>query len=212
MKPNISSDYRYVNADLAWSNAYLWPVLRRVVAGQHWGEKRAFEVGCGNGAIANLLSSLGFSVTAIDPSESGITVAQAAFPHLHLALGDAYEDLAGQYGRFPLVISLEVIEHWFYPRRFIRTFHDLIKPGGVGFLSTPYHGYTKNLALALAGKWDHHLSPLWDGGHIKFFSRSTLGALLREAGFQQIQFIRVGRIPPLAKSLVALVRKETAGT
>jgi 2-polyprenyl-6-hydroxyphenyl methylase/3-demethylubiquinone-9 3-methyltransferase len=65
----------------------------------------------------------------------------------------------------------------------------------------------KNLALAVAGKWDDHLTALWDGGHIKFFSERTLGLLLQEAGFKEISFIRVGRIPPLAKSLVAVVRK-----
>lgn len=74
-------------------------------------------------------------------------------------------------------------------------------------LSTPYHGYLKNLALALAGKWDDHLGPLWDGGHIKFFSKRTLRALLEEAGFQQIDLLRVGRVPALAKSLVAVVRR-----
>jgi len=48
---------------------------------------------------------------------------------------------------------------------------------------------------------------LWDGGHIKFFSAQTLRALLEEVGFRQIKFIRVGRIPSLAKSIIAVVRK-----
>lgn len=207
MEQNLSVDYCYGNADLTWSNHYLWPVLRCIVETRDWSDRRAFEIGCGNGAIANLLSTLGFAVTGIDPSESGIAVARKAYPHLHVAVGDAYDDLAGRYGTFPLVVSLEVIEHCFYPRRFARTFYDLIEPGGVGVLSTPYHGYLKNLALALANQWDDHLGPLWDGGHIKFFSARTLRALLEEVGFQRIEFIRVGRIPPLAKSLVAIARK-----
>jgi 2-polyprenyl-3-methyl-5-hydroxy-6-metoxy-1,4-benzoquinol methylase len=203
---NLSA-FEYSHAELTWSNHYLWPVLRRIVEARDWPERRAFEIGCGNAAIANLLSTLGFAVTGIDPSESGIAVARAAYPHLRVAVGDAYDDLAGQYGTFPLVVSLEVIEHCFYPRRFARTFHDLIERGGVGVLSTPYHGYLKNLVLALAGQWDAHLGPLWDGGHIKFFSVRTLQLLLEEVGFQQVDFIRVGRIPPLAKSLVAVVSK-----
>jgi hypothetical protein len=83
----------------------------------------------------------------------------------------------------------------------------LIVPGGVGLLSTPYHGYWKNLALAVAGKWDRHLTALWQGGHVKFFSVNTLGALLSEVGFKDIRFVHVGRIPPLAKSMIAIVRK-----
>ena len=74
-------------------------------------------------------------------------------------------------------------------------------------LSTPYHGYLKNLALAVVGKWDRHLTALWPGGHVKFFSIATLRTLLLEAGFNDIRFIRVGRLPPLAKSMIAVVRK-----
>jgi 2-polyprenyl-6-hydroxyphenyl methylase/3-demethylubiquinone-9 3-methyltransferase len=106
-----------------------------------------------------------------------------------------------------LVVSLEVIEHCFDPRRFARTFYNLIATGGVGILSTPYHGYLKNLALAVMGKWDDHLTVLWDGGHIKFFSIATLRTLLEETGFNNIRFVRVGRIQLLAKSMIAVVRK-----
>jgi 2-polyprenyl-6-hydroxyphenyl methylase/3-demethylubiquinone-9 3-methyltransferase len=74
-------------------------------------------------------------------------------------------------------------------------------------VSTPYHGYLKNLALALSGKLDKHFTALWDGGHIKFFSIATLGQLLREAGFKDLRFVRVGRIPPLAKSMLAIAKK-----
>jgi len=48
---------------------------------------------------------------------------------------------------------------------------------------------------------------LWEGGHVKFFSIGTLGSLLAEVGFNDIHFIRIGRIPPLAKSMIAIVRK-----
>ena len=61
--------------------------------------------------------------------------------------------------------------------------------------------------LAVTGKWDEHLTVLWDGGHIKFFSVKTLGALLRETGFRQVSFLRVGRVPPVARPMVAVVRK-----
>ncbi len=79
--------------------------------------------------------------------------------------------------------------------------------GGVAIISTPYHGYWKNLALAVTGKMDYHFTPLWTHGHIKFWSRDTLGRLLREAGFENISFRRVGRIHPLAKSMIAIAEK-----
>ena len=62
-------------------------------------------------------------------------------------------------------------------------------------------------SCACPRKLDDHLTVLWDGGHIKFFSVKTLGVLLTETGFRQISFLSVGRVPPLAKSMVAVVRK-----
>jgi hypothetical protein len=63
------------------------------------------------------------------------------------------------------------------------------------------------LALALAGRWDDHLSALWDGGHVKFFSIETLRNLMMEIGFKRVRFVRIGRIAPLAKSMIAIAYK-----
>jgi 2-polyprenyl-6-hydroxyphenyl methylase/3-demethylubiquinone-9 3-methyltransferase len=169
--------------------------------------KRAFEVGCGNGATANFLSENGFEVSGIDTSLSGIELAQQAYPHVTFEVDSVYNDLAVRFGTFPLVVSLEVIEHCFYPVKFAATIFNLLEPGGIGIISTPYHGYWKNMALALTGKMDSHFTALWDGGHIKFFSEKTLRTLLSETGFQKISFQRVGRISIFAKSMVAIVEK-----
>jgi hypothetical protein len=69
-------------------------------------------------------------------------------------------------------------------------------------ISTPYHGYLKNLAIALAGKFDSHATALWNGGHIKFWSRKTLTSLLEQNGFRVESFIGAGRLPYLWKSMI----------
>lgn len=51
------------------------------------------------------------------------------------------------------------------------------------------------------------LAALSDHGHIKFWPVRTLGTLLREAGFVDTHFDRVGRVPSLAKSMIAVARK-----
>jgi 2-polyprenyl-6-hydroxyphenyl methylase/3-demethylubiquinone-9 3-methyltransferase len=183
----------------------LWPVIKGEIARLDWPDKRAFDLGCGNGATCHMLSTLGFKVVGIDPSAAGINQATRAYPEIRAEIGSAYDDLASRYGTFPLVVSLEVIEHCIDPRAFTRTFLSLIAPNGLGILSTPYHGYLKNLALSLANKWDRHHRPLWDGGHIKFFSIATLNALLAQCGAEDVRFIRVGRIPALAKSMIAVI-------
>jgi 2-polyprenyl-6-hydroxyphenyl methylase/3-demethylubiquinone-9 3-methyltransferase len=206
MNDHMPDDYGYLDAEPTWASSYLWGPVKEIL-GRETGERRAIEIGCGNGAAANMLSELGYEVVGVDPSESGIGQARKAYPHLTFSARSAYDNLKGEFGTFPVVMSLEVIEHCFSPREFIKAFFDLLSDGGVGVLSTPYHGYLKNIALAIFGKFDSHFSPLWDGGHIKFFSVSSLRELLIEAGFSKIEILRIGRIPPLAKSMIAIVRK-----
>jgi 2-polyprenyl-6-hydroxyphenyl methylase/3-demethylubiquinone-9 3-methyltransferase len=205
------SGYRFGISTLGCAHGYLLPtVLReaRMLSGRLPSDhRRLFEVGCGNGSVADVLAKAGWDVTGVDPSTEGIALARKNHPNLKLSEGSAYDDLALQYGRFPLVVSLEVAEHVYFPRRFAATLFSLLQPGGTLLLSTPYHGYWKNLAMAVTGKLDSHFTALWDHGHIKFWSIRTMGELLREAGFVDLRFTRVGRIPALAKALIVIARR-----
>lgn len=204
------SGYRYTSSTLNHSHDYLLPaVLSNLKELGNSKDRRLFELGCGNGSVARVLTALGWDVTGVDPSAEGIAQARAADPMLKLATGSAYDDLAMLYGRFPVVLSLEVIEHVYAPRHYARTLFSLLEPGGTAILSTPYHAYWKNLALALSGRMDAHFTALWDHGHIKFWSVRTLGELLRESGFVDLRFERVGRVPALAKSMIAVMRKPS---
>jgi 2-polyprenyl-3-methyl-5-hydroxy-6-metoxy-1,4-benzoquinol methylase len=201
--------YAYRNADPTWPNHYIWPVLLRLLKEKPTSHNAVFEIGSGNGATANMLAQRGYRVVAIDPAVEGIDVARRNFPDARFHLGSAYDDLAGKYGTFPIVVSLEVIEHCFSPKAYLETMFKLIEPGGLGIISTPFHGYWKNLALSLANKWDSHLGPLWEGGHIKFFSEKTLAQALQSAGFTDMDFRRAGRFSLMAKSTVVAFRRPS---
>lgn len=211
MKQSDISGFRWDDAALTCAHDYLLPTVTREltklrsVHGATGG--RVFDLGCGNGSVANELANLGWDVTGVDPSTEGIARAKEQYPALNLHAGSAYDDLAALYGEFPVVTSLEVVEHVYDPRRYAATLFALVEPGGTAIVSTPYHGYWKNLALAITGRMDAHFTALWDHGHIKFWSIRTLTGLLREAGFTDLRFERVGRVPALAKSMIAIARK-----
>lgn len=196
-----ASGYHHSSANHSHTHGYLMPVVREMIS-QLPSPNGVFEVGCGNGATANELAHLGYQVVAVDPSVEGIRIAKENYPNCRFALGSAYDDLSKQYGTFDIVISLEVIEHVFYPRRFAETVAKLLSPNGTLIISTPYHGYLKNLALALTNKWESHVDPLWDCGHIKLWTRAKLIRLFEEVGLYEMSFHRVGRVPQLAKSMV----------
>lgn len=203
------TDYAYAGPGGNGSHAYLLPRVLRMLdsLGLAADGRRLFDLGCGNGAAAAALSAHGWQVVGVDPSTEGIRCARQAYPHLRLEEGSCYDDLAGRFGRFPVVTSLEVVEHVYDPRRLVACIRDLLEPDGWAIMSTPYHGYWKNLALALAGKLDAHFTALWDNGHIKFWSRRTLGQLLDEAGLDAVRFAHAGRVAPFAKSMIVLARR-----
>jgi len=208
--PSEGRRYEYRHARGNPSHSYLLPVLQQVmndVSRLHPNERRAIDVGCGNGFVSHFMACGGFQVVGVDPSDHGIEIARKHFPEVEFYQGTAYEDLQSVVGQFDLTVSLEVVEHLYSPKTFVETIFSLTKPGGVCVVSTPYHGYLKNLVLALAGRFDHHHQPLNEGGHIKFFSVPQLTALLEGAGFRVRQICRLGRFPALAKSTVVIAER-----
>ncbi len=199
----------YIHSKPALALNYILPAVVEVLHTNFEATDKTtvFDLGCGTGGAAAVLSDDGFEVAGVDPSKDGIAKANIAYPDLPLEIGSAYDDLADQYGSFDAVISLEVVEHVYDPKTFSTTMFDLVKPGGIAVVSTPYHGYWKNLALALTGRMDDHFMPLKDHGHIKFWSPDTLGALLLDTGFQSVEFQYVGRVSLLAKSMIAVAQK-----
>ncbi|HEV2912884.1 MAG TPA: class I SAM-dependent methyltransferase [Pyrinomonadaceae bacterium] len=206
MAPPDMGQLTYTSNTPAHTNAYLLPVVRRLLRSAP-PPARVFDLGCGNGTIAHEIATLGYEVTAIDPSVDGIRIATESFSDCRFAVGSAYDDLS-IYGSFDVLISLEVVEHLFYPGRYARTIADLLKPQGIAIISTPYHGYIKNLALSIFNKWEAHHDPLWEGGHIKFWTRPKLVRLFEEVGLYENSFHRVGRIPPLAMGMVVSFKKR----
>lgn len=196
-------EYRYSNAQAPHTQAYLWPVVLDLLKQTAPTAHRVLDAGCGNGSLAAQLKGRGLDVSAFDLSESGIRLAKEAHPAIDFRVASVYDDLRSLYAEpFDAIVSLEVVEHLFDPRTYARRLREVIKPGGTVILSTPYHGYLKNLALATSGAMDKHFTVLWDGGHIKFWSRKTLTMLLEEAGFRVVEFRGAGRMPYLWKSMV----------
>jgi len=168
-------------------------------------------MGCGNGSFISQFQNHGWKLFGTDFSPTGIEIARKNFPGIDFFLANSSAptgDLLERVGRVDVIVSTEVIEHLYDPRGFLRNAYTLLKSDGIVILTTPYHGYLKNLFLALTGKMDRHFTVLWDHGHIKFWSRRTLSQALTETGFVEIQFVGSGRLPYLWKSMVLRATKR----
>jgi SAM-dependent methyltransferase len=171
---------------------------------------RICDLGCGNGYLTNRFAELGYQITGVDASESGIKIASANFPDARFVCAQIDEELSQRLGpqSFDLVISSDVIEHLYSPGSLLAVAKSLLKPNGHVLIGTPYHGYLKNLVLSLSGKMDNHFSSLDDGGHIKFFSVKTLSQLMKAHGFVDLSFSFYGRLPGLWKNMICHGRIE----
>ena len=191
---------------------YLTPVIFDLVRSLNI--SRVLDLGSGNGKMCSLLADKCSLVVGVEYDRKGFEIASEAYPNIsffNLGVQDDPSLMLEKYPeRFDAVISTEVIEHLFLPRLLPKFASALLRPRGYLIVSTPYHGYFKNLALALFNKWDHHHTVLRDGGHIKFWSRATLEALLVEQGFEIVSFHGSGRLPLLWKSMVIVARRRNA--
>ena len=179
---------------------------------QQGGVKTICDLGCGNGYLASRLGARGYQVIGIDGSRPYIATARRLYASPSVRFEQALfgEELIASLGgeRFDLVISSDVIEHLYHPAELIRTAHAIVKPGGRLIVGTPYHGYLKNLAIAVLGKWDSHHAVHWDGGHVKFFSVPTLRAMVESCGFADTGFTYYGRFQWLAKNMICTARRQ----
>jgi 2-polyprenyl-3-methyl-5-hydroxy-6-metoxy-1,4-benzoquinol methylase len=195
-----------LNPEHSASQAFLWPIVRDLLPRRE--KACVLDIGCGPGNQARSLADFGYDVTGVDVSAEAVAEARRRVPEGRFLVADVYDLPWNELeGRFDVVLALEVIEHLYYPRRLLQAADRCLKPGGALILSTPYHGYAKNLATSILDRWDHHFNIREDGWHIKFFSPRTLRSLVDKGGFVDVRFRYGGRLPLFWKSMVCVAQK-----
>lgn len=175
---------------------------------------KILDAGCGTGHIMYELYKDGYrNIWGFDTSESGIRIAKNIFKEIqdryeiHNAYVKKLPNLFPQ-NEFDLILSSEVLEHMYSPQRYLENINTWLKKGGYLILSVPFHNYLKNLGIVLLNKFDKHFDPLWEEGHIKFFSKATLRSIIEKNGFKIIKFKGSGGFFYLWKAIVVLTQKQ----
>lgn len=201
------SECGWRSADAESSHDYISPALFDLL-GDGAG-RSLLDLGCGNGSLTAKLASAGFAVTGAEHSESGLAQARGAFPDVKFVAQDINQPFPPHMqASFDIVVAVEVIEHLWFPRNLFQRAAEALRFEGVLMITTPFHGYLKNLALAATNKFDDHWHPYEDYGHVKFFSQKTLTAMAVEQGFRVTHVGRVGRVPAFAKSMIVVCEKR----
>ena len=200
---NQYKDYQWKNSKFTNAHSiFMKPIIKMLPKDG----SAILDVGCGNGSFANYLIKNGYNVYGTDASVTGIQIANEQNPGRFYLQDVTKDDIPSEmeHIKFKTIISTEVIEHLYSPRLYIQFCKSILNKAGGGniIISTPYHGYLKNLVLSLINAWDTHFTVLWDGGHIKFWSVNTLTELLNEFSFKIVDFKGCGRAPFLWKSML----------
>ncbi len=204
-----SSPYGWDSGNRLSAFAYLGNTTLQLI--RDLGANSVLDIGSGNGDLVGALHPLLREVFGLEPDLAGVELARARHPNCNFMRGgvdDAPGAMEAFEAHFECVTAIEVIEHLFDPTLLIDLAHRSLRPSGHLVLSTPFHGYVKNLAISLVGGWDAHHHPLDVGGHIKFWSRSSMEQLLINGGFRPVRFIGVGRVPLLWKSMFIVAEKN----
>ena len=172
------------------------PVRLRYIRDQidhHWGGdecdrrplkgKRAADVGCGAGLLAEPLARLGADVTGIDAAAENIAAARLHAEGQGLAIDYRAGGVELLQGPYDLVTSLEVIEHVTDTRAFGQGLADALADDGLLILSTPNRTSTSRLLMIVLAEG---LGRIPKGTHDwqKFLTPEELCALLSDAGLE----------------------------
>ena len=133
-----------------------------------------FDVGAATGILLHLAEDRGWQPDGVEPSSWAVRVAEKKY---RLYLREGYFETAQlEEGHYSAVTMIDFIEHTPHPCEAVKKASQILRPSGILALVTPD---IHSLAARMAGRKWWHFRP----GHLSFFSRSSLAALLGRAGF-----------------------------
>jgi len=196
-------DYYAEMTDPRTVRTYEWRGITRIVGGlvELGPSTRWLDYGCGLGGLVRYVrKQVRCSITGFEEGYAGEWMRAQGVPHV------GRDDLAELGETFDIVTAVEMLEHALEPVTVLREIRDLLKPGGVLFLTT---GNAEPHAPDLT-RWKYTSVP---DVHVGFFEPATLASALERAGFEPLWPGRIGGFDDVIrfKVLKGLRVRRTSG-
>lgn len=162
------------------------------------------DVGCDGGTfIRFLLRFLKAEVIGVDPSSPFIIYAnvntKCYFCSFIKGVG---ENLPFRSDTFDIVTCLEVLEHSFLPKKFVKEIHRVLKPNGVAIFIVPNEDSI--IYKTLWSLWKYlGIGGVWDRLHLNKFNKKRLVGLLKHFKLLKVKTINL-------TMLILIVAKKEA--
>lgn len=161
---------------------------------QHFGSIEnlsVLDVGCGGGLLCEPLARLGANVTGIDETSRSIDIASQHATEQGLTISYACQTLADHQQTdkaYDVITALEIIEHVDDPQDFIRKCSDLLKPGGLLFISTLNRTWKSYLFAIVGAEYILRILPVGTHEWQKFMAPHEIVDLFYQHAIAPLHF------------------------
>lgn len=184
---------------------------------------KMLDVGCKGGSLLIEEKDRFKHGFGIDISEEVIALArknvleQGISKKISFKQADLEKGLPFSKGEFDIVTCMAVLEHLFDPEKAVREMCRVIKKNGYLIIEVPNIAWLpRRLSLFFGLRPRTSWAPGWDGGHLNYFTFSSLKKLLANSGFNVVKigcsgiFARLRYLYPslLSGNIVILARKK----
>ncbi len=179
---------------------WAWERRRALLLAEARPGERVLDLGCGAGRFVAALRDAGADPVGVEIASGALERARAVAPGADLRLLAQDGSIPLEHGSVDLVWCSEVLEHIADGAHLLQEARRVLRPGGRMLVTVPYHGRLQASLVALL-RFDAHFDP--QGQHLRFFTRASLAASLRAAGFAEPRVRAVGGAPLFRETLVA---------
>lgn len=149
------------------------------------GARLVLDVGCSAGVLAREIVAQGAAVDGVEMDP--VAAAEAATVCRRVLVGDVETLELPDEGDYDVVLVADLIEHLKDPVKVMARLRALLSKDGVLLLTTPNVANWSVRLRLLAGRWDYTDRGLLDRTHLRFFTRRTLIAAVRDAGYRVVE-------------------------
>jgi SAM-dependent methyltransferase len=183
---------------------WAWERRRALLLAEARPGERVLDLGCGAGRFVAALRGAGADPIGVELAEAALERARRNAPGADLRLVEPDGSLPLEHASVDLVWCSEVLEHVADTAHVLLEVRRVLRPGGRLLITVPFHGRVKGALIALV-RLDAHFDPL--GQHLRFYTRSSLVAALRQSGFEAVRVRPWGGPPLLRTGLMARARR-----
>ncbi len=140
---------------------------------------KILDVGCGWGNFLQILNKSHLPYLGIDISQEAVAICQKKT--LNCQMADLINLSRNSQQKFSVITFFQVIEHLKNPLDYLKAAKKLLKKNGILLITTPNN--SSPLRSLFGPKWSVYNTP----SHYYFYSKKSLGRLLKMAGFDKFE-------------------------